>query len=127
VILADAANAWKSAVVGVLDEAPGQAALILVDRFAALRAGSFASEGGGLIAPAEATDWLRFLALECPGCGRELPWFDGDQASGWSAITRAWLCSVSRAPQTRVTGPWRACSTRASSARARSGSARSLL
>ena len=43
VILADAANAWKSAVVGELDEAPGQAALIVVDRFAAPRAGSFAS------------------------------------------------------------------------------------
>jgi glutaredoxin len=82
VILADAANAWKSAVTGVLDEAPGQAALVVVDRFGAPRVGSFASEAGGLIAPAEATDWLRFLALECPTCGAEIPWFDGDQATG---------------------------------------------
>jgi mycoredoxin len=82
VILADAANAWKSAVIGALDEASGQTAMIVVDRFAAPRAGSFASEAGGLIAPAEATDWLRFLALECPGCEGELPWFDTDQASG---------------------------------------------
>lgn len=81
VILADAANAWKSAVIGALDEAPGQAALIVVDRFAAPRAGSFASEAGGLISPAEATDWLRFLELECPECGGEI-WSDSDQAIG---------------------------------------------
>ena len=79
-ILADEAGAWKSAVAGALDEPPGFAALIIVDRFAAPRAGSFAPEAGGLIAPAEATGWLRFLALECPECGGEIPWFDSEAA-----------------------------------------------
>ena len=81
VILADVAGTWKSAVTGRLDEPPGQAALLIVDRFAAPRAGSFAPEAGGLIAPAEATGWLRFLALECPECGGEIPWFDGEAAT----------------------------------------------
>lgn len=78
VILADAAGAWKSAVTGALGETAGEAALVIVDRFGAPRAGSFASEAGGLISPAEAADWLRFLALECPECGGEIPWPEGD-------------------------------------------------
>jgi glutaredoxin/peroxiredoxin len=81
-ILADAAGAWKSAVAGALDEPPGFAALIVVDRFGAPRAGSFALEAGGLIAPAEIAAWLRFLAPECPECGGEIPWFDGEVATG---------------------------------------------
>lgn len=85
-ILADAAGAWKSAVVGTLDEPSDQTALIVVDRFLAPRVGSFASEAGGLITPEEATGWLRFLAIECPECGGEIPWFDRDQATGAASI-----------------------------------------
>jgi glutaredoxin len=80
-ILADAAGAWKAAVAVALDQPPGLAALVVVDRFAAPRAGSFAAEAGGLISPADATDWLRFLVLECPECGGEIPWFDGKAAT----------------------------------------------
>lgn len=78
-ILADATNAWKSAVTGALKEPPGSAALVIVDRFAAPRAGSFAVEAGGLISPAEAADWLRFLALECPECAGEIPWPEAEE------------------------------------------------
>ncbi len=82
VVLADAAGTWRSAIARTLAEPSDRPALIVVDRFAAARVGSFAAEAGGLITPAEATDWLRFLALECPECGAEIPWFEGDELTG---------------------------------------------
>ena len=73
-ILADADGSWKRAVAARVGADAGDALLLVLDRFAAPRAGSIAAEAGGLIDPSEATDWLRLLALECPECGGEIPW-----------------------------------------------------
>lgn len=73
-ILADPGGAWKQAVATHVGSQAGEALLLLLDRFGAPRAGSMATEAGGLIDPSEAVDWLRFLTLECPECSGELPW-----------------------------------------------------
>jgi glutaredoxin len=73
-ILADPHGTWKQAVTAHVGARAGDAILLLLDRFGAPRAGSGAEEAGGLIDPAEAVEWLRFLALECPECSGELPW-----------------------------------------------------
>jgi glutaredoxin len=73
-ILADADGSWKRAVATRVGADAGDALLLVLDRFAAPRAGSIAAEAGGLIDPSAATDWLRLLALECPECGGEIPW-----------------------------------------------------
>ncbi|MGE5141100.1 MAG: redoxin domain-containing protein [Rudaea sp.] len=39
--------------------------LLVLDRFTAPRAGSFAADAGGLIIPHEALEWLRLLDIEC--------------------------------------------------------------
>jgi hypothetical protein len=73
-ILADPDGRWKHAVATHVGLRPGDAILLLLDRFGAPRAGSAGEEAGALIDPPEAVDWLRFLALECPECSGELPW-----------------------------------------------------
>ena len=50
------------------------AALLVMDRWHAPRAGLVAAESGGLIDPSEAVRWLEFAALECPECAREVAW-----------------------------------------------------
>jgi glutaredoxin/peroxiredoxin len=73
-ILADPGGAWIDAVKAIVGGVPDGVMLLVVDRYVAPRAVSIAAEAGGLIAPLEATDWLRFLALECPECGGEVDW-----------------------------------------------------
>lgn len=73
-ILADPGGAWIDAVKAIVVGSPDRVMLLVVDRHVAPRAVSIADEAGGLIAPLEATDWLRFLALECPECGGEVAW-----------------------------------------------------
>lgn len=76
------------------------------------------------IGPPQATDYHGELAagsipvrhLDAVGGGRFS--LERIRLRSSSAITTAWLCSVSRAPKTRVTGPRHARSARASSARA---------
>ena len=75
-ILADPGGAWIDAVKASVGGSPDGVMLLVLDRYVAPRAVSIAAEAGGLIAPLEATEWLRFLALECPECGGEVAWPD---------------------------------------------------
>jgi len=75
-LLADPEGGWKRAVQTALSVEQDGVLLLVLDRYAAPRAVSAAAEAGGLIGPAEATDWLRFLALECPECGNDVTWPD---------------------------------------------------
>lgn len=76
VLLADPEGGWKRAVQTALSVEQDAVLLLVLDRYAAPRAVSVAAEAGGLIGPAEATDWLRFLALECPECDNDVTWPD---------------------------------------------------
>ena len=71
-LLADPAGVWTHAVQELFGADAGDVLLLMLDRFAAPRAVSVAAEAGGLAGPAAATDWLRFLALECPECGNDV-------------------------------------------------------
>ena len=73
-ILADPGGAWIDAVKASVGGSPDGVTLLVLDRYVAPRAVSIVAEAGGLIAPLEATEWLRFLALECPECGGEGAW-----------------------------------------------------
>lgn len=73
-ILADPAGAWAGPVRDAVGVPPDQVALLVLDRFAAPRAVSSAPEAGGLITPEDATEWLRYLVLECPECGNDVAW-----------------------------------------------------
>lgn len=76
VLLADGDGAWKRAIEASLPLEGGGASLIVLDRFAAPAAISSAGDAGGLIGPEEATEWIRFLELDCPGCGNAVSWPD---------------------------------------------------
>jgi glutaredoxin len=76
VVLGDSGGTWQHAVASAVGASPRQVMPLLLDRWGAPRAGSFADEAGGLLAPGDATGWLRFLALECPECAGELPWLE---------------------------------------------------
>ena len=71
-LLADPVGAWAQSLRPMLGADPGGVLLLVLDRYAAPRVVSAAAEAGGLAGPAEATDWLRFLALECPECGNDV-------------------------------------------------------
>ena len=73
-LLADPAGAWRRRVAGDLGAAPDDVLLLVLDRYCAPRAGSVAGEAGGLLGPGEATEWSRFVTLDCPECGGEVPW-----------------------------------------------------
>lgn len=73
-ILADADGAWKRAVTAAIEVDPGDAVVIVLDRYGAPRAGAAAAEAGGLPDPSALVEWLRFIALDCPECSGELPW-----------------------------------------------------
>ncbi|HEU4674262.1 MAG TPA: glutaredoxin family protein [Candidatus Limnocylindrales bacterium] len=74
VTLADPDGAWRREVGQAIDRPADGVLLVLVDRFAAPRVAAAAAEAGGLVAPAEATSWLRFVALDCPECSGEIAW-----------------------------------------------------
>lgn len=74
VLLADAGAGWRRAIEASLSLEGDGVLLLILDRFAAPRAVSRGDEAGGLLGPAEATDWLRFLELECPECGNDVRW-----------------------------------------------------
>lgn len=74
VLLADEDAAWNQTIATALSLEADGVVLLVLDRFAAPRAISSANEAGGLIGPAEATEWLRFLELECPECGNDVRW-----------------------------------------------------
>lgn len=73
-IATDPGGAWKAAIAAHVDVPAGDAIVVVLDRFAAPRVTSHASEAGGLVDPSEVVDWLRFLALECPECSGEIEW-----------------------------------------------------
>ena len=73
-LLADPGSAWTRAVQPLFSEEPDDVLLLVLDRYLAPRVLSVAGEAGGLVGPAEVTDWLRFLALECPECGNDVRW-----------------------------------------------------
>ena len=73
-IASDPGGAWKAANAAHVDVPAGDAIVAVLDRFAAPRVTSHASEAGGLVDPSEVVDWLRFLALECPECSGEIEW-----------------------------------------------------
>jgi mycoredoxin len=70
----DPGAAWKTDIAAHLGVPADAAMLVVLDRFLAPRATSTAPDAGGLIDPTDATDWLRFLALECPECSGEVEW-----------------------------------------------------
>ncbi len=74
VLAADPGALWKRAVSDATGTQPGDAILLVLDRYLAPRAVSSAAEAGGLTTPSEVTEWHRFVALECPECSGELPW-----------------------------------------------------
>jgi len=73
-LASDPGGSWKGALAARVGFDPGNAALLLLDRWLAPRAGSVAGEAGGLIDPSEAVRWMAFLELECPECAGEIPW-----------------------------------------------------
>jgi glutaredoxin len=73
-LLADPGGAWTHAVQPLIAADPGDVVLLVLDRYAAPRVVSVAGEAGGLAGPAEVTEWLRYLALECPECGNDVRW-----------------------------------------------------
>lgn len=73
-LVGDPDGRWKAAVAAAIGRSPTDALLLVLDRYLAPRAGSFAPEAGGLIAPSEVVEWLRFVALDCPECSTELGW-----------------------------------------------------
>ncbi len=73
-LVADPAGDWRQAVADHVGFAPDRAAVLLLDRWHAARAGAVASEAGGLIDPTEAVSWLDFIALDCPECSGEIAW-----------------------------------------------------
>lgn len=75
-VLADSGGGWRAEVGRAIDRPADRPLLVLVDRFGAPRVVSSAAEAGGLVAPSEAVDWLRFIDLDCPECAGELPWDD---------------------------------------------------
>ncbi|HET7026761.1 MAG TPA: redoxin domain-containing protein [Candidatus Limnocylindrales bacterium] len=75
-LLADVDGAWRGDVARAIDRSATDVLLVLVDRFGAPRLVSSAVEGGGLVAPSDATEWLRFVALDCPECSGEIAWPD---------------------------------------------------
>ncbi len=89
VVLGDPGGTWQHAAASAVGASPRQVMLLLLDRWGAPRAGSFAADAGGLLAPGDATDWLRFLALECPECAGELPWFEDRTVPGSLGQERA--------------------------------------
>lgn len=70
----DPDGSWRHAVAAHLGASPEDVGVLVLDRFCAPRAGLFAPEVRGLIAPSEATEWSRFLALDGSGCAVEVPW-----------------------------------------------------
>ncbi len=73
-VAADPGAAWKQLVAAHIGARADDAILLILDRFLAPRAGSWAADAGGLITPSAAVDWLRFTLLDCPECSGELPW-----------------------------------------------------
>ncbi|HEY3524396.1 MAG TPA: redoxin domain-containing protein [Candidatus Limnocylindrales bacterium] len=75
-LLADPDAAWRRDVGRAIECPADGVLLVVVDRFAAPRVVSAATEAGGLAAPSEATSWLQFVALDCPECCGEIAWPD---------------------------------------------------
>jgi mycoredoxin len=75
-LLADPGGVWRAEVARAIERPPDELLLVVVDRFGAARVTSSAAEAGGLVAPSEATEWLRFVALDCPECSGEIAWPD---------------------------------------------------
>jgi peroxiredoxin len=78
VLVGDPDGAWKAAVARHLDVSAGDTTLVLLDRYLAPRVVTHARDAGGLTDPSEATDWLRFIELECPECSGEIEWPEAD-------------------------------------------------
>lgn len=74
VLVADPDGDWTGAVGAAVGADPSGVMLLVLDRYAAPRAVSVATEAGGLISPHESTEWLQFLGLECPECGNDVVW-----------------------------------------------------
>jgi hypothetical protein len=74
VILADSDGRWKAEIARHLDLPADGAMLLLLDRYLAPRVVSHGHEAGALVDPVEATDWLRFVELDCPECSGEIDW-----------------------------------------------------
>jgi mycoredoxin len=74
ILLADGDGAWKRAVADQVGADRTGILLLVLDRYGAPRVESSAAEAGGLVDPGEAVEWARWLTLECPECGGELPW-----------------------------------------------------
>ncbi len=72
-IVADADGSWKRTIAARVGAGAEGALLLMLDHFAAPRAGSIAAEAGGLIDPSEATDWLRLLAPGVPSAEARSP------------------------------------------------------
>lgn len=81
-ILIDRDGEWKRAVLEAVGRPQAGVALLMLDRFAAAGAASFADEAGGLANPSQAVEWLDFIALACPECSAELPWSDAFETRG---------------------------------------------
>jgi len=75
-LVTDPDGRWRTEMADAVGGSPDGVLLVLVDRFGAPRARSAAPEAGGLAAPSAATDWLRFVALDCPECSGEIAWPD---------------------------------------------------
>lgn len=73
-LVCDPDGSWRRVVEASLGASTEDVGLLVLDRFCAPRAGSFAAEAGRLTAPNEATEWCRFLALEGSACAVAVPW-----------------------------------------------------
>lgn len=73
-VLCDPDGAWRRLVAAHVGAPQEDLLLLVLDRYGAPRAGSFAAEAGGLIAPGETTEWCRFVALDGSACADEVPW-----------------------------------------------------
>ena len=74
VLIADRDEAWARAISARIGFGADEAAVLVLDRWQAPRAGSVAAEAGGLIDPTDAVRWLEFVELECPECAGEIAW-----------------------------------------------------
>jgi mycoredoxin len=74
VLVADRDGSWRNAIADQVGFGTDTVGLLILDRWHAARAGSMATEAGGLIDPSEAVRWLEFVELECPECAGEIPW-----------------------------------------------------
>jgi hypothetical protein len=75
-VVADPGGTWRTDVSRAVGRSPETVLLVIADRFGAPRVVSEGAEAGELVAPSEATAWLRFVALDCPECSGEIAWPD---------------------------------------------------